>query len=176
QRVDVDNEMQSLEAKVVKYKTQQMEVKKNEEYQALTHEIEGLQVRIGELEEREIELLVQFDDDTVVANTAETEHREQISIFEKEIARLKAQEADVKAQIGQASADVDSAREGVPTDWLKAYQRAQQRRARPQWVVPMQDQHCGGCHLKVSAEVEGKVLTDKEPAFCDSCGRMLYKP
>ncbi len=175
-RLDVDKEMKSLEAQVVKYKTQQMEVKKNDEYQALTHEIERTEGQIGELEEKEIVLLMEQDELAESNQTTETEHQETIRLFEKEIARMGEQEAGVKAQIDSAIAAVEAAQAEVPADWLKAYQRVHQRRPKPQWVVPMEDQHCGGCHLKVSGEVEGQVLTDEKPTHCDSCGRLLYKP
>lgn len=175
ERVDVDNEMKSLEAQVVKYKTQQMEVKKNEEYQALTHEIENLQTTIGTLEEREIELLMQQDEQGDSAKQAEVAHNEQIRLFEKELARLAAQEASVKGEIGDVTSAAETAARDVSAGWLAAFRRAQQRRPKPPWAVTMEHQHCNGCHLKVSGEVEGGVLMDKEPVFCDSCGRLLYK-
>jgi len=42
-------DIKTAEEKVAKYKTQQMQVRKNDEYQALTHEIETTQTGIGTL-------------------------------------------------------------------------------------------------------------------------------
>ncbi|QYY37218.1 hypothetical protein [Ruficoccus sp. ZRK36] len=174
-RLDLDKEVQSLEAQVVKYKTQQMEVKKNDEYTALTHQIEGLESQIGQCEEQEIELMLKFDEQTKATAESEATHNEQIRLFEKEIARLNTQMEGVKAEIGEATAAAEAAAVEVTENWLAPYREAQGRHARPPWVVPMRDHHCGGCYLKASGEVEGTVLKDKEPAHCDNCGRVLYK-
>ncbi|MGH8337985.1 MAG: zinc ribbon domain-containing protein, partial [Gammaproteobacteria bacterium] len=40
QRKDFDNRLKLAEAQVLKFKTQQAEVRKNDEYQALSHQIE----------------------------------------------------------------------------------------------------------------------------------------
>ncbi len=174
-RVDLDKQVQTLEGQVVKYKTQQMEVKKNDEYTALTHQIETLQGQIGTCEEEEIELMLQLDEETKSAAASEADHKEQIRLFEKEIERLAKQMEAVKGEIGEAVAAAESAAADVPANWLDAYRRVHQRHPRAPWAVPLRDQHCGGCFLKVSGEVEGTVLTDKEPAHCDSCGRVLYR-
>ena len=44
-------------------------------------------------------------------------------------------------------------------------------------VVPIRGGKCGGCHLKVSSEVESAArgrATDLEFAHCDQCGQMVY--
>ncbi|MBC2593400.1 hypothetical protein H5P28_03920 [Ruficoccus amylovorans] len=174
-RVDLDKEVQTLEAQVIKYKTQQMEVKKNEEYTALTHQIESLEAQIGTCEEQEIGLMLTFDEQTKATADSEAAHREQIRLFEKEIERLNKQMEAVQGEIGEASAAAEAAAGDVPAKWLDAYRVAHNRHPRAPWAVPMRDQHCGGCYLKVSGEVEGTVLKDKEPAHCDSCGRLLYR-
>ncbi len=60
-RKDLESTIRGLEDQVARYKTQQMSVKKNDEYQALTHEIELAEGKIGEAEEAEIQLLYDLD-------------------------------------------------------------------------------------------------------------------
>ena len=55
-------EMKSVEQQVIKYKNQQLMVKKNDEYQALIHEIDTAQGRISALESDELELLYALDE------------------------------------------------------------------------------------------------------------------
>ena len=45
----LETEILSAEGKVAKYRTQQLEVRKNDEYRALTHEIETTEAIIGGL-------------------------------------------------------------------------------------------------------------------------------
>ena len=56
ERNDLDSQIKLKESDIAKFKTQQLEVKKNEEYRALTHQIEQAQKDISDLEEKEIEL------------------------------------------------------------------------------------------------------------------------
>src|SRR3954463_3625377 len=55
-------DIKSAEEKVAKYKTQQMQVRKNDEYQALTHEIATTTEAIGVLEEQEIGVMLNIDE------------------------------------------------------------------------------------------------------------------
>ena len=55
-------EIKSAEEKIGKYKTQQSQVRKNDEYQALTHEIETTEQGIGKLEEQEIGVMLLSDE------------------------------------------------------------------------------------------------------------------
>src|ERR1700742_475104 len=54
----LETEIGSAEQKLAKYKTQQMAVRKNDEYQALGHEIDTTQTSIGTLEEEEIGVML----------------------------------------------------------------------------------------------------------------------
>src|ERR1043165_8523000 len=53
----LETEIGSAEDKLAKYKTQQSQVRKNEEYQALGHEIETTQAGIGALEDKELQVM-----------------------------------------------------------------------------------------------------------------------
>ena len=53
----LETEIGSAEDKLAKYRTQQLSVKKNDEYQALTHEIATMEGKVGELEEKELGIM-----------------------------------------------------------------------------------------------------------------------
>jgi predicted nucleic acid-binding Zn-ribbon protein len=58
----LETEIGSAETKLAKYRTQQLSVRKNEEYQALGHEIETTQAKIGEFEGKELEVMYAIDE------------------------------------------------------------------------------------------------------------------
>src|SRR5580698_10592788 len=58
----LETEIGSAEAQRAKYRTQQLSVKKNDEYQALGHEIENVQKLIDDLEGKELEAMYGIDD------------------------------------------------------------------------------------------------------------------
>ena len=62
-RKNLENEIASAETQVTKYRNQQMSVKKNEEYTALTHEIETTQKKISDMETSELEVMEEIDEE-----------------------------------------------------------------------------------------------------------------
>jgi len=74
-----------------------------------------------------------------------------------------------------ALAAVAEARTPLPRPALEAYDVAAARRMPA--VVPIRGGKCGGCHLKVSSEVESAArgkTSDGEFAHCDQCGQLVY--
>src|SRR5476651_764503 len=57
----LETEIGSAEQTLAKYRTQQLSLKKNEEYQAMGHEIETVQGQISEMEGRELEIMFSID-------------------------------------------------------------------------------------------------------------------
>lgn len=172
---DLQSRTVAAEEQILRYKTQQLQVKKNEEYQALTQEIETAQAQIGTLEDEELTLLLDIDSGKEHLAAKQAQAQAQIDLLEKEIATLQERERTLGAQRSQAEADAEQARAQVVAVYLEAYNRVGQRRARQPWVVPLMEQKCGGCHLKASGEVVSRVLEAGAVVHCDSCGRILYR-
>ena len=82
-------EIKSAEEKVAKYRTQQVQVRKNDEYQALTHEIETATAGIGTLEEQEIGVMLVIDEAKKRFAAAEAELKKNISGHEARIRTLR---------------------------------------------------------------------------------------
>ena len=58
----LETEIGSAETQVARYRTQQSQVKKNDEYRALTHEIETTETAIGTMEEEELKIMYAIDE------------------------------------------------------------------------------------------------------------------
>src|SRR5215475_340200 len=58
-RKDLELEVQAKKGLIEKYANQQLQTRKNEEYRALAHEIEGCKQAITKIEDQEIELMEQ---------------------------------------------------------------------------------------------------------------------
>ena len=171
----IETEIGSAEAQVGKYKTQQLGVKKNDEYQALGHEIETTQARIGELEGQELEVMYATDEARKRFAAAEKVLKESISEHEGRIKMLKGREAEVAEQLKAAKVAVEEARKGVALPAIRVYDRVAPRGLPA--VVPIRDGKCGGCHLKVSSEVDSAARGKSEnPGLpcCEQCGRVVY--
>lgn len=173
----LENDIGSTEAKLAKYKTQQSLVKKNDEYQALGHEIEGTEKAIGDLEGQELEVMYAIDEAKKKFAAAEAELKANIAGHEARIRTLRERETSLATELKAAQDEVAAARTPVEPLRLRHYDRVAARQMPA--VVPIRDAKCGGCHLKVSSEVESAARgknADPLAALpaCDQCGRIVY--
>ena len=174
ERKDLDLEVQSKETALQRFRTQQVEVKKNDEYQALTHQIEQTEAEISSIEEREIELMLDID---VAKEEFEAEKaviQVRIEAQRKEIALLTEREKNLSASVDAARSEVATSRVGLDADYLEQYDRVKKMVKRAPYLAKVEAHKCGGCHLRVSNEVSRGALDSGEPHFCDQCARMVY--
>lgn len=169
----LETEIKSAEEQVAKYKTQQMQVRKNDEYQALTHEIETTSGQIGTLEEDEIKVMFSIDEARQRFKEAEAVLKANITGHEDKIRTLRARATQLQSEHEAAVAAVAAARPAVPEDQLKIYDRLATKPGLPV-VVPVSGGRCGGCHLKVPTHIEVLARSGAEIATCDQCGRVVY--
>lgn len=173
-RLDMEGEVEQTEANIRKYKTQQMQVKKNEEYAALEKEIEILKQKISEMEDEELLLLEEIDQEKATLKKIRAESEKQCHTLEARIELLKKNHAACGDELEDARQAVSDAEAALEQDVLKQYRYVKGQVKRPPVVVELDDGRCQGCHLKVSGEVESEARKGKALARCDSCGRILY--
>ncbi|CAA6692917.1 MULTISPECIES: zinc ribbon domain-containing protein [unclassified Lentimonas] len=174
ERKDLDLEVKGKETALQRFRTQQVEVKKNDEYQALTHQIEQTEAEISSLEEREIELMLDIDTVKEAFEAEKAVILVRIEAQRKEIALLTEREQNLQASVDAARAEVEAARVGVDADYLQQYDRVKKMVKRAPFLAKVEAHKCGGCHLRVSNEVSRGAQDAGEPHFCDQCARMVY--
>ncbi len=169
----IETEISEFEEQALKYKNQQLLVKKNEEYQALTHEIESTQAKISELEEKEIELLYELDEARKTQAQDEAACQEKIQVETRFLARLDEKEANLNGEIDAARKSLAEVEDGLAKPMLSVYRRVSRGLKFP-IIVGLTDAKCQGCHMRVSSSVEVEVMKGNEITTCDNCGRMLF--
>ena len=172
-RKEIESTLHGYEEQIRKYKSQQMLVKKNDEYQALTHEIELTESRVGETEESEIKILYELDTEKEKAKSAERTILAEIAAENAQLARLAEREKQARDELSGANADVEKARSACAPELLPRYERLAKSAGLPV-VVALHAGKCGGCHLKVSNGVETEARKGAEIVTCDNCGRILF--
>lgn len=173
ERKNADTEIAGAEQQVARYKNQQLEVKKNEEYKALTHEIEATQAKIGEIEDRALALMIEIDEERDRLAKIEADFDERIRVHKEKIAACESREKMLRGELDEVRGSVEEARAGVPPLFLAGYDR-QAKSVRFPVVAAIRDRKCQGCHLRVSGEVETEVRDKEKITTCDSCGRIVY--
>ncbi|MEM1058018.1 MAG: C4-type zinc ribbon domain-containing protein [Verrucomicrobiota bacterium] len=173
ERKKLELEVESLEETIGRYKAQQLETRKNEEYQALTHEIETTGGKITALEDRELELMEAYDEalrdiekEKEQFKAVEARNRDKIASFEQKEAGLKARAAEATAELAAAQGEVQK-------DDRSLFERLYERKG-PEVVVAVRQGICTGCHMKVTSQTEISARSDERLSLCENCGRILY--
>ena len=173
ERSRLEQEIAAAEEQARKYRSQQIQVKKNDEYQALTHEIAGTEAMISDLEEKEIQTLYDLDAEREKTAAEEKAQNEEITFLENQLVKLTEKDGNLKVELKRARETVEAARKEVPNKSIRIYDRLAKVLALPV-IVPLRGQKCTGCHLRVSAVVDAEVRGGGEMTACDNCTRTLY--
>ena len=171
-RKGLEGEIAAAGDKLAKYRTQQASVRKNDEFQALGHEIETMQALIGELEGKELEVMFAMDAARDRFAAAEAELKQNITGHENRLKTLAEREVSLEAELKDGLAACSAARETVPEPARRLYDRVVTRHFPA--VVPIRGGKCGGCHLKVSGEIDAQARKGEELITCDQCGRIVW--
>lgn len=165
-------ETRSNEEKSRRMRLQQLEVKKNEEYQALEHEIAALAEKSDMIETEELEILEEIDQAGIEFKTYEAEAAHEKAALAAKMSSLQAVRQEKEAALTEARQKSAAARNSLPADLLTRYDQLC-RELRFPVVVPLVKQTCTGCRLRVSNKAESQA-NQKEFAICDNCGRIIY--
>ena len=170
----LDGEIASLGEQIVRQKNKQLEVKKNEEYQALDNEIQILASKVNEKEDEQIAVLIKIDDARQTATIAKEKISRRVTDLEKQRAELAEKEIELMQNIKEISQEISQSRQEVEIQMLEVYDRTKKILAKPPYIAPIEDQKCSGCNLRVSNDVISSVLVEQKLTQCDQCGRIVY--
>lgn len=172
-RKKLDLEVQSKQAAIARYKSQQQQTRKNEEFSALNHEIEHTEKEISALEDSELELMEAYDKGLVAVSEGQKElaqHQE----------KAKQKKADLEKRIAAVTADLAGAREKqsaaeqvVAEDDLARYRRILKSK-KDVAIVPIRGGACGGCHMKLTSQTVISARGGEGLTSCENCGRLVY--
>ncbi|MEI8038559.1 MAG: C4-type zinc ribbon domain-containing protein [Verrucomicrobiota bacterium] len=154
-------------------KLQQFETRKNEEYQAIGHEIIRYEKDVDDLETRELELMEEMDQARSVLKAAQAALAHDRTLVQEDLAVIVQRRERLEAERGEVTAARDLLAGQVAEDILPLYHRLMKSKAGLA-VAPMLDGKCGGCHMKLIASTVVAAQAAKEIARCEDCGRILY--
>ena len=170
----LEKEILEIGDKITKNKLRQLEVKKNEEYQALETEISSLSDLQANKEDEQIEVLVNIDDAQATALIAQDKIAKKVKELELQKVNFEERVLKVKSEIVDLEREIEEARKSVEVEMLRTYDRVKKVVSRPPFLAPLKDQKCSGCNLRVSNDVISTALVEQKLTQCDQCGRIVY--
>jgi len=160
---------------ITRYKQQQLQTRKNEEYSALAHEIEAAEKHISGLEDRELVLMDEAEQLKPEIDAAEKTHASEKAKVEQMFTTLAEKKTNLDTRITEVKGDRARFAEGVDEDVLERYERLFKTKNGVA-LAPLEHEVCMGCHMKVTTQTVVQVKSGKEVVHCPQCGRMLYFP
>jgi uncharacterized protein len=167
-----DTAITDLRGKISKYRDQSLEVKTNEQYKALLHEIQFAEKEIAATEDKILELMVNADARDKEVKAAQAELKAEAAEIEKEKVEARQRTAEDEKQLTDWRARRDQMRAGVNEDLLRHYERVSKFRG--SGISEVRDHKCMACQVMLRPQTYNDVRTGQQTVVCDSCQRVLY--
>jgi predicted nucleic acid-binding Zn-ribbon protein len=171
---ETEGEIQMTDEKLRESRGKQSMVKTNEEYRALTREIETFQRKVGELEEGVLECM----EATGPLQEKVGESKKEVAAAQETINVALNKHEDARARIEHELEKARREREGawseVGPDWQGRYEQLR-KGLNGRAVVPMIDRTCQGCRMSETIQRFFEIRDSKDGiSSCSSCGRIIY--
>ena len=158
-----------------KYRDQSYEVKTNEAFKALQHEIAHAEKEMASAEDRLLERMVSGEDFDRQVKAAEIELKQAEAVVSAERATLAAEKAEVERELAAAEAERAEVVVHIPEAMLSEYERIA-RRHHGIALAEVRNESCRACGVRVRPHVyqalrraeDGHIFT------CETCNRILY--
>jgi len=173
ERKNLELEVEAKKQLIAKYANQQLQTRKNEEYRALAHEIDTCKAEIFKIENQEIELMEQAE--AAQKEVARSTHAsaEARKLMDDQLSQLGSREQNLKKELAELSTNREELAAAVDATSRGRYERLVRNKGETV-VVGVQHGVCGGCHMRLPAQVIVTCQAQQELVTCTNCGRILY--
>ena len=174
QRKKLELDASTRRDQIGKYKTQQFQTRKNDEFQVLSHEIGRLEREINQIEDQEIDLMEQAEIGSREIQTAEANFKVEKAQLQQQLAALSQKGELLTKSLEETKAGrLKAAAAVTDPELLARYDRIFHSKGGSA-VVPIEHEVCMGCHMKNTTANVHRAKLARELVYCENCGRMLY--
>ena len=174
-RKSYELDVEQWKEKARKYKDQIAEVKTNEAYKALQHEIQHAESEIAKAEDRLLERMVAGEDYERQVKTAQRALKEAEAAAQADRQTIATEQAAAQQELERDTALRQEAVAAVPEDLVEHYQRIA-RKHNGVALAEVRDETCTQCRVRVRPHVYQELRREisQEIYHCESCTRILY--
>lgn len=157
-----------------KYKDQTAQVKSNEAFRALQHEIQNAEEEVAKSEDRFLEQMIageEFDRRIKGAEKSLAEVEEQ---SRGERAAITRDQQEVRQEVERLEEERKTLAAAIPEDWVEEYDRIA-RHLHGAALAELRQEACSMCGGRVRPHVFQEMRSESEKIFhCELCNRILY--
>lgn len=169
-KIELDAETRRTTIK--RLKNQQFETKKNEEFNALGHEVTRYEKELDEFETRELQAMEMVDDFRKAYKEAEALVAKSQKVVDEDLATIKQRHGNLESQAFEVQAEREKLVKECPEAHLPLYEKLMKSKD-GMAIASLRDGKCTGCHMKVIASTGIAVHAGKEVTQCENCGCIL---
>ena len=165
--------IKDAEKLIKKYEEQQMNVRNNREYDAISKEIELQQLEIQILEKRIKEAYEKIEaknEEIAQTQGVLTERTKDLESKKNELDVITQESEDDEKKLLK---DREKAVKSVEDRVLKSYDKVRHNMRNGLAVVPVKRGACGGCFNIVPPQKQAEIREKKKLIVCEHCGRIL---
>ena len=177
-RVEMDRKKLELDVgtrteSISRLKTQQYQTRKNDEFQAIGHEIERYENEIRKIEDEELELMMEADKLKADLGVEEKKAATVKESVARQTADLEVKSKTLESRLEELTKERAEIASKIDEDLLGRFERLFKSKG-DAVVVALEHEVCTGCHMKVTTQTAHRAKAGKEIVNCENCGRILY--
>jgi predicted nucleic acid-binding Zn-ribbon protein len=175
ERKTYEMDVEQWKERAKKYRNQSGEVKTNEAYKALLHEIQNAEDEVAKAEDRLLERMVSGEEYDRQVKAAEAAVKEIEAAANKERQAIQAEFNATQKELAAAEAVRAAAIAAVPEDLVDHYERIAKRHGGIA-LAEIRGEGCGQCGVHIRPHVIQQLQRDSNEGFfhCETCTRILY--
>ena len=175
ERKTYEMDVEQWKERAKKYRNQSGEVKTNEAYKALLHEIQNAENEAAKAEDRLLERMVSGEEYDRQLKAAETAVKEIEAVANKERHAIQAEYNAAQKELTAAEAARAASAAAVPEDLVDHYERIAKRHGGI-GLAEIRGEGCGQCGVHIRPHMIQLLQRDGNEEFyhCETCTRILY--
>jgi len=168
-------DVEQWKERVRKYKDQGAQIKTNEAYKALQHEVQMAEEEIAKAEDRLLEQMVAAEEYDRRIKSSEKAVKEVEEVARGERSRIEAEKATADKEVAEVTAERNRVLADIPEDMLDHYTRIA-RKHNGVALAEVREEKCSACGMRVRPHVfqEMRRAGSEEVFHCETCTRILY--
>ncbi len=173
ERKDLDGEVKVIQEKIARHKDQLYQVKTNEQFRAMTKEIEGEEANIRAIEDRILERMLEAEGIQQYIQEAGARLDSEKAQVAAEVSRLESERKADDDERTRLQTRRNEIQDGLSETTRNLYQRIRQAR-RGIAVAEVREGLCTACNVLLRPQVYNEVRTNEVLLTCENCGRIIY--
>ncbi len=168
-------DVEQWKEKIRKYKDQLYEVKTNETYKTLQHEIQMAEAEMGKAEDRQLEQMVASEEYDRQMKAADRALVEVEGAAKADRAKIEAEKSAVEKEQAKLNAEREQAVAHLPEDLVDHYARIAKKHGGVA-LAEVRSEMCSQCGVRVRPHMLQELSRQgqEELFHCETCTRILY--